>query len=124
MDKKFVLILKPPGNNDIFFGHHVVRVQGGGPGENKQQWLQKDITFLPIAIIVSVPDDISGHFSIRITIENKFTGIIHYESNGLLYLQTSTTQVEKYGQVPAGKHRKSSERGSSIPTGNFSDFFR
>jgi hypothetical protein len=34
------------------------------------------------------------------------------------------TQVEKYGPVPAGKHRKSLERGSSIPTGKFSDFFR
>ena len=34
------------------------------------------------------------------------------------------TQVEKYGPVPAGKHRKSPERGSSIPTGKFSDFFR
>jgi len=34
------------------------------------------------------------------------------------------TQVKNYGPVPAGKHRKSLERGSSIPTGNFSDFFR
>jgi hypothetical protein len=34
------------------------------------------------------------------------------------------TQVENYGPVPAGKHRKSLERGSSIPTGKFSDFFR
>jgi hypothetical protein len=25
---------------------------------------------------------------------------------------------------PAGKHRKSLEHGSSIPTGNFSDFFQ
>ena len=33
------------------------------------------------------------------------------------------TQVERYGPVPAGKHRKSMERGSSIPVGNFSDFF-
>jgi len=35
-----------------------------------------------------------------------------------------TAQVKNYGPVPAGKHRKSLERGSSIPTGNFSDFFR
>jgi hypothetical protein len=35
-----------------------------------------------------------------------------------------TTQVENYGPIPAGKHRKSLERGSSIPTGNFSDFFQ
>jgi hypothetical protein len=33
-------------------------------------------------------------------------------------------QVENYGPVLVGKHRKSLERGSSIPTGNFSDFFR
>jgi hypothetical protein len=39
-------------------------------------------------------------------------------------LQETCTQVEKYGPVPAGKHRKSPERGSSIPTENFSDFFR
>ena len=38
-------------------------------------------------------------------------------------LQASRPQVEKYGPVPAGKHRKSTERGSSIPVGNFSDFF-
>ncbi len=35
-----------------------------------------------------------------------------------------TTQVENYGPVPAGKHRESLECGSSIPIGNFSDFFR
>src|SRR5436853_4878595 len=34
------------------------------------------------------------------------------------------TQVDKYGTVPIRKHRKSLERGSSIPTGKFSDFFR
>ncbi len=34
------------------------------------------------------------------------------------------SQVENYGLVPAGKHRKSLEHGSSIPTGKFSDFFR
>jgi hypothetical protein len=34
------------------------------------------------------------------------------------------TQVKKYGPVPVGKHRKSLERGSSIFTGKFSDFFR
>ena len=39
-------------------------------------------------------------------------------------LVTDKPQVEKYGPVPAGKHRKSPERGSSIPTGKFSDFFR
>ncbi len=33
-------------------------------------------------------------------------------------------QVEKYGLVPAGKHWKSLERGSSISTGKCSDFFR
>jgi hypothetical protein len=37
------------------------------------------------------------------------------------------TQAKKYGPVPAGKHRKSMEHGSSIPTGSFrifSDEFR
>jgi len=34
------------------------------------------------------------------------------------------TQVENDGPVPVGKHRKSLERGSSIPAGKFSDFFR
>jgi hypothetical protein len=34
------------------------------------------------------------------------------------------SQVEKYEPVSAGKHRKSLERGSSIPTGKLSDFFR
>jgi len=44
--------------------------------------------------------------------------------------QTAFTDVlrdypgQKYGPIPAGKHRKSLERGSSIPTGKFSDFFR
>ncbi|CAF4092708.1 unnamed protein product, partial [Rotaria magnacalcarata] len=33
------------------------------------------------------------------------------------------TQVEEYGPVPTGKHRKSTERGSSIPAGKFSNFF-
>jgi len=33
-------------------------------------------------------------------------------------------QVENYGPVSAEKHRKSLERGSSIATANFSDFFR
>ncbi len=32
------------------------------------------------------------------------------------------SQVNNYGPVPAGKHRKSLERGSSIPAGKFSDF--
>jgi hypothetical protein len=31
------------------------------------------------------------------------------------------SQVENYGPVPAEKHRKSLQRESSIPTGNFSD---
>jgi hypothetical protein len=35
-----------------------------------------------------------------------------------------STQVKKYGPVPAGRHWKSPEHGSSIPTGKFSDFFR
>jgi len=39
-------------------------------------------------------------------------------------LASNNTQVKNYGPVPAGKHRKSLERGSSIPTGKFSDFFR
>jgi len=39
-------------------------------------------------------------------------------------IQHTCTQVENYGPVPAGKHRKSLEHGSSIPTGKFSDFFR
>jgi hypothetical protein len=34
------------------------------------------------------------------------------------------TQVNKYGPVPAEKHRNSLEHGSSIPAGKFSDFFR
>ena len=38
-------------------------------------------------------------------------------------LQASRPQVWKYGPVPAGKHRKSTERGSSIPVGNFWTFF-
>jgi len=42
--------------NDIFFGHHIVRIQGSAPGEEKQKWMQQDITFLPISIIVTVPD--------------------------------------------------------------------
>jgi hypothetical protein len=50
--------------------------------------------------------------------QNDYFSLYSKES---LYLGT---QVEKYGPVPAGKHRKSPERGSSIPTGNFSDFFR
>jgi hypothetical protein len=37
---------------------------------------------------------------------------------------TTPTQVKKYGSVPAGRHWKSPEHGSSIPTGKFSDFFR
>ncbi len=33
------------------------------------------------------------------------------------YLSSTTyTQVKKYGPVPAGKHRKSMDHGSSIPT--------
>jgi hypothetical protein len=40
------------------------------------------------------------------------------------YSNVRVTQVEKYGLVPAEKHRKSMERRTSIPTGNFSDFFR
>jgi hypothetical protein len=32
-------------------------------------------------------------------------------------------QVKNYGPVPAEKHRKSPERESNIPTGNFPDFF-
>jgi len=49
--------------------------------------------------------------------------------NGNVYFRrrsskTKRTQVKNYGPVPAGKHRKSLERGSSIPTGKFSDFFR
>jgi len=31
------------------------------------------------------------------------------------------TQVEKYGPVPAGKHRKSTEHGSSIPMNGSGD---
>ena len=38
-------------------------------------------------------------------------------------LQNTSTQVEKYDQVPAGKHRNSLEQGGSIPAGKFSDFF-
>ena len=38
-------------------------------------------------------------------------------------LQASRSQIGKYGPVPAGKHRKSTERGSSIPVGNFWTFF-
>jgi len=34
-----------------------------------------------------------------------------------------SSQVKKYGPTPARKYRKSLERGSSIPTGNFADFF-
>jgi hypothetical protein len=32
--------------------------------------------------------------------------------------------MKRYGQIPAEKHRKSLEHGSSIPLGKFSDFFR
>ncbi len=39
-----------------------------------------------------------------------------------LFSLTSISQVENYGSVPAGKHRKSLERGSSIPIGKFSHF--
>ncbi|CAF4583275.1 unnamed protein product [Rotaria sp. Silwood2] len=35
-----------------------------------------------------------------------------------------STQVEKYGPVPAGNHRKSPELGGSIPAGNSPYFFR
>ena len=50
--------------------------------------------------------------------------ILNNFSNCRWYL---CSQVKKYGPVPAGKHRKSLEHGSSIPTGNFrifSDDFR
>jgi len=46
---------------------------------------------------------------------------LFYQIN-LLFLEY--TQVKNYGPFPAGKHRKSLERGSSIPTEKFSDFFR
>ena len=38
-------------------------------------------------------------------------------------LQASRPQVGKYGPVSGGKHRKSTERGSSIPVRNFWTFF-
>jgi hypothetical protein len=41
-----------------------------------------------------------------------------------MHLSSILTQVEKYWLVPAGKHLKSVEHGSSIPAGNFPDDFR
>jgi hypothetical protein len=46
------------------------------------------------------------------------------KSHSNLKINNNTSQVKNYGPVPAGKHQKSLERGSSIPTGKFSDFFR
>jgi hypothetical protein len=90
MNNKCVLILKPPGGKDIFFGHHTVHIRGSAPGKDNQQWVQKDITFLPVAVIVTVPADVQGHFSMKCTIENKFNGDVIYKSIGLLYLDIAT----------------------------------
>jgi hypothetical protein len=60
---------------------------------------------------------------------------IYYQNFFLLSLQSLvkkkertkdkvTNQVENYGPVSAGKHRKSLERGTSIPIRKFSDFSR
>ena len=46
-----------------------------------------------------------------------------YVGEAFLYKMEQFPQVEKYGQVPPGKHRNSLEQGGSIPVGKFSDFF-
>jgi hypothetical protein len=42
----------------------------------------------------------------------------------LKFINYLNSQVNKYGSVSAGKHRKPLEHGSSISAGNFPDFFR
>jgi len=64
-----------------------------------------------------------GHYDLHIfeNSDEKFDRVVlsKYESSKI-----EASQVKNYRPVPAGKHRKSPERGSSIPTGKFSDLFR
>ncbi len=58
MDKKFVIILKPSGNRDLFFDHQVVHVQDSPPGRDRENWVEEDINYLPVSIVVTVPDQL------------------------------------------------------------------
>jgi len=47
MDKKFVIILKPSGNRDLSFDHYVVHLQVSPPGQDRENWVEQDINYLP-----------------------------------------------------------------------------
>ncbi len=80
--------LQPPGGRDIFFSHHTIRLNGSIPGRNMGQWAQMDTTCLPVTVVVKVPRNVRGYFSLKCTVENKFNGVVIYKSSGTLYLDT------------------------------------
>jgi hypothetical protein len=74
MDKKFIIILKPSGNRDLVFDHYVVHVQGSPPGQDRENYVEQDITYLPVSIVVTVPDQLQGYFSFKTIVKDKESG--------------------------------------------------
>ncbi|CAF2788058.1 unnamed protein product [Rotaria sp. Silwood2] len=92
MSDKMILILKPGG--DLFFAHHVVKIFGIIPGQERQLWHQEDITYLPITVVVPLPDSLRGNFGVRCEIYNKFSGTLSFKSHGTWYLETKNLSTQ------------------------------
>jgi hypothetical protein len=95
MDRKIVIILKAPMDNDMFFNNHSLVIHGRIPGDNEVLWYKQDIDHMPSSVVINVPGDVQGDFYLKFTVEDKSVGIVLYQSGAPLYL-TMQTMKNRY----------------------------
>jgi hypothetical protein len=92
MDKRIVVIVKAPSDNDMFFDNHTILIRGRIPGGNEESWYQQNVDYLPTSVLINVPDDVHGVFHIKFVIEDKLNSVAVFESSEPLYLTIRTMQ--------------------------------
>jgi len=79
MNRKFVVILKGPGNKDLFFDEHSISIWGRVPRDIYMLWLKKEVDHLPTSLVIQAPHVVNNDFSILFKIQDK-TDRVLFES--------------------------------------------
>jgi hypothetical protein len=66
MDRRSVVIVKAPSDNDIFFDNHSILIHGRIPGGSEVSWCKQNVYHLPTSVLIHVPDAVRGDFLYQI----------------------------------------------------------